>query len=290
MPRKPKTSKIIWAIDAFYTDSQIEKRGLSIVNAWNADQDLPIEPVFVLNDINEQESSYHPSAKSKLKKIVGSTSLKNLLPTKIIRTVRPPFTNSRLVDGLVNYCKKQKPSLIVVHTSNKNIGARFLFGSFAETLVLSTTIPVFLIGAKTKRLRTIKTILFATDFSKESMSAFQTVLQKAKGLGSKVVLFHQLDPTESHLHQGKTTYYKQSSQVKKWLNLAAQEDVPLKLQVSGGAKNKMVSILNHAEKSNANMIALVARSGPLKSILLGSTTRQLSRNSKTPLWILHPEK
>lgn len=291
MAKKLKTPKVAWAVDALYSKVSIEKRNLEIVNAWNGNANLPVEPVFVLNDIHEESSSWHSSAASNLKRITEKNTIKNLLPVRIVRNVSPPFTIRKLVDSLIQYCKKENVVLLVLHSSNKNLGERLLLGSFAETFILSSTVPVLLINAKAKKVRIIKTILFATDFSKESLSAYRKVLSKAKSLNAKIIVCHQMEKkleVAKEIIDWKVRYYVDPKKIKRWQKLATEKKVKVKILTLEGRGNKSETVITTAIKNNADLISLVSISGPVSSILLGSMTRQIARNSNIPVWILHP--
>ena len=85
--------------------------------------------------------------------------------------------------------KKTKADAIAVSTHSKEGMDHFLLGSFAETLIHHSTIPVIAVNPRTKPHASCKNILFPTDLSAESRKAFLKMIPLAKSWEAKVTVF-----------------------------------------------------------------------------------------------------
>src|SRR5690606_22476290 len=99
------------------------------------------------------------------------------------------------VKALVNFASKKNADLIVCATRAKKGLDRFLLGSFAESLMLQSTIPNLFINPFVTGGVQFKRILYSTDFSKQSKSVWKDFVAFAKTISAELVLFHSVqDP------------------------------------------------------------------------------------------------
>lgn len=279
---------IIWAIDALYSKNIDKTRAVGLINKWKAETGAPVEPVFVSNDIRLEKSWDHPDARKVLKDVDEQVRNGAFMAPRIIKNIDPPYTVRKQVHALLEHAKKVGAQLIVVHSTNKPAHVRMMLGSFAETLIHSSTVPVLLLGADTETPKSLNKILFATDFSNDSFAAFQKVIEKARQLNAEVLLFHQ---SESHFGfpEGLQEQGAKSEQAERWLQHAFSKEVRADIIMSEESVNKGEGILNAASKYSADIVALVAKSGPVGRALLGSATNHVARRADLPVLILYPE-
>lgn len=83
---------------------------------------------------------------------------------------------------LLNYAHESNADLIAVSTLSRKGATRFLFGSFAETLVLQSDIPVLILSPKTQFAGPLSEILFPTDLGETSKETLERVAEMAKAL------------------------------------------------------------------------------------------------------------
>ncbi len=178
-----------------------------------------------------------------------------------------------------------------------------LLGSFTETLLLYAEIPVIVINPSTVVKKNFDKILYATDFSKSSESHYKRVLKLASDLKAKLILYHTIPyPSDPVLQSGvfllgggwlpvnehlENLAKERQLLGTKWVKVGIAHKVDVKLIIDNFATSTAISLLKASEKNHVGMIAMSARSGPVASALLGSTTRQVVRNSKLPVWVIH---
>jgi nucleotide-binding universal stress UspA family protein len=96
-----------------------------------------------------------------------------------------------LVEDIV---KKQKIDMIVTGTSGRTGVSRALLGSVAEEVFRRAACPVLTVGPRvtqdTERRLEMKEILFATDFSAESLAALSYAVSLAQEHQARLTLLH----------------------------------------------------------------------------------------------------
>jgi nucleotide-binding universal stress UspA family protein len=74
----------------------------------------------------------------------------------------------------------------------------------------------------------------------------------------------------------------------KWAEEAQSEGVSITTSVDIKQGEPVVQSILKLAKKHPGLIAMVSKSGPTKTALLGSTTRNLVRDSPFPVWVLQP--
>lgn len=298
--------RILWAVDALATDKALQDKTVKILRAWAKGSGAVIEPVFILSPdqlyvppdmLSTLATDLKETAKKNLDAIAKRAKLPGLLAPTLLAADN--FSLRNAVDHLVAYARQTGAELIVVSSSSKKGATRFLFGSFAETLILHSEIPVFLVTPKTIATSTFKHIFFPTDLSERSRDVFRTVTALAKAHRSKITLFHKIEYLNQYtlatlestpLYQG---YMKDDIIRRRHLIEAMAEDARahgVKTDVVLDKKLDTVSesIFRAARRAKADLIAMASQTGPVVTALLGSVTRQTLRAAPCPVWVVHP--
>jgi nucleotide-binding universal stress UspA family protein len=228
---------------------------------------------------------------------------------KVIVEKRPSLTLS--VRALLAYAKRQRADTIVVGTHARSGIARLLLGSFAETLLLHSTIPVLVVGPHVETslsTRKRSRILFSTDFGPSAYPTFKKVVALARAQQSvtnpsaKITLFHCLPhPTEPIVRSGVyllgggyvsfPDYMTDEEQRKRklaeeYVKAAKKMGVTVEIGLNPGHDGTAHAIVQEALAENANLIAMAAESGRVSAALIGSVTRQVVRTANCPVWVL----
>lgn len=299
--------KILWAVDPFSGDKDVLRSAAWAIRALVKAKPFQVQPVYIWNAVATEfpETSrsmlqeVQKKGQEELESVLSRVKISNILPLQ----VRPAsFTAVRgAIHELVNIAKEREAELIVVSTHARKGVNRFLLGSFAETLILYSDVPLLIVHPNWRRTPEFKTILFPTDFSAESIDAFQKVLQFGSSRKSRIILFHKPGlpaiPTFDFAYATATPYYQEiyEADVKenesKAKELVAQgKQVGVRVDVIfDRSKTGSVfdAILRHSKRLSC-MIAMTSRSGSLSAVILGSTTRQVVRYSEQPVWVIHP--
>ena len=297
--------RIIWAVDADMEDKALFQKTVKTIRAWTRDSSVTIAPVYVLSPdqvclptefFGEMHDELKTTGRGKLEKALEKISLPGLEPTTVI--VSPNYSLRSAVHELVSHARNEGATLIVASTLSKKGVTRFLFGSFAETLVLQSDIPVLLISPKTQPVSKVSHILFPTDLSDKAREVFHTVLSLAADQKAKLTLFHKVEYLNSFSSPAFTPeiYHKCLDQdlerrrvgLAKLAQLASGRGVAVDIVTNTSGSSIVESIVKTARRMKVDLIALASQTGPVTTALLGSVTRQLVRRSSAPVWVVHP--
>lgn len=266
--------KILWAVDPYAEDAQLQTRLVDTLNAMAGDHGAPIEPVSLLahgdegmvSKVKESVSAY--AKKVGLKGVTGPTVL-----------VQPDTSLGNAVRSLIDYARKDGASLIAVGSQARKGATRFLLGSFAETLVLQSDVPTLVVSPQTHDVKKIRRILFPTDITGKSKSVFPQVVAFAKQIGAEVVVFHRQGPES----------FGREKELEQLVEVARQGGAHASLLFEQGGLSTTQEIIALSEQSGT-ILAMVSQTNSLGSLILGSVTRQVLRHAECPVWVIHPKK
>lgn len=316
MSRKSKKMKILWAIDPFEQNDDVRKHVLASLREF-ADRGAEIKPIYVFSPgeygLSGAEASLPWFKKNEptLRKVVETyiedarkeSGIPTLLSPQITSERRPSLR--RAVETLNTYNRLHGADMIVVGTHSRKGLARFFLGSFAETLLLYSKIPVLVVGAHAKSSK-IQKIFFPTDFGKLTVSLFNQVVNLAKTHGASLTLFHVVPrPAEPIIQSGVYLFsgaymtwpefvtaseQRHRKSADRFVQIGKKLGVEVTVLFDSQHGSVSASIIEHAQKEMANVIAMGAESGVVASTLIGSVTRQVVRSAPCPVWVVRLKK
>ena len=295
----------IWAVDAFHTNPKVQLRALRAAEAMAGKKPLQVTPVSVL-----PWGRYHAESFQFLNKWHDLASLADARVLKLLKTEKSAYLKphrllsqeksslSQSVTSLIHFALSEKADLIVTSTHGRSGPASLVLGSFSESLVYQSPIPVLLVNPKASALKRIKSILFATDFSDASHAAYKKVVQLAQQMEAEVVLFHKLQfPTVEGLppllFSTTPSELRENMQAtgQKWIKWGEQQGVKMKLQINTGKADRLKELQKVSKKlGNSAVVAMAAQSGALESNLLGSLTQKVVRSISCPVLVIRSEQ
>jgi nucleotide-binding universal stress UspA family protein len=287
--------KITWAVDLF-ASLEIQCSALSAIRLMIGDSDVPIEPIYILNRSPIGIASPLPReavekvvlmAREKFKALCTPEEKSHTLPLKIVSGHFP--TRHTGAQALITEALRSGSDLIVASTHAKSGPIRWFTGSFAETLMLYSNLPLLIVNPLWKRTLTQRGILFPTDFSDESRAAFDLAIDLAKRTKSAITIFHKIPFLITPIYElAGFPIYDQVYETQLGVEDAQRKGVTARMELQTTlAGSPAGSILAYAEGKDY-LIAMAARSGPLAAALLGSTTREVVRGASNPVWVVHP--
>ena len=307
MAKLTQAQKIVWAIDPFEEQNESRPHVASFVRKLIIGG-AEVEPVYVLSpdeyDLNIQFNApwlktLRPSAEKVLEHYVRELKIAGLQPPQIVIEKKPSMSQG--VRTLVNYAKRSGAGIILVGTHARSGFPRLFLGSFAETLLLHSSLPVMVVGPHAETPR-IDRILFATDLGKRAHLVFKHVIALAKAHQAKITLFHAVaHPFEPALQSGVyllgggfipiPDFVTREEEGKKniadrYVALAKKNGVGIETRLESAHGGVVEAILECAKKTDSQLIAMAAESGTLASGLIGSVTRQVVRNAPCPIWVI----
>ena len=307
LAHEPKTQPtLIWAIDPFEVDTKPQPIIQKELRRWLEDTGTALLPVHVLHvpitDLSEEENGswvkrYVPGVQKELAGYLSSMGFPPMAELKVL--VERVGSASEAADVLVKYAQEIRASWILVASKGKSGLKRLALGSFAENLLLKSTVPVWALGHGEMVDADFKRILFATDFSDESRKAWEAVIREAKKIGASLRLVHfvtlpsgmMMGPggfgaTEDYL-QGQEDWAQGAAA--EWAQVARLKGVATDSVVRQLSVNTAEAIVEAAREFGAGIIAMASQSGPFSAAFLGSNARRLVRQNEHPLWIFGPK-
>lgn len=299
--------KIVWAVDPFCEECTLVKQTARAVSVLATQWNAAVEPVYILGGVPPNVrllptliQDVQAQAQTELRYLTRGIPIPQLADVRLIAGL-----NSQLraqAADLIAYAKKSRADSIAVGTRARTGLKRWLIGSFAETLILESDVPLFIINPRESIPERIHQILFPTDFSERSKAAFKRVIRFAKEVQAELTVFHKIRyeltpavevafgayPSYKHLFQEEIL--AKETEANAWATQAENEGIQTDSVVDYRTDGSVAQAILGISKRRGGMIAMAAHSGPLASALLGSLTRQVVRSSSSPVWVIHTEQ
>ncbi len=324
MTKNHVENRIIWAVDPFEEPLKAQAAIISTLRDLSRRQKAVVEPVHVLNFTMDEAQGFK-MAQHQFEKYKQGATQAVLENVKDLRTDTIAFMPPRVLmledsapalmaKTLVRHAGSIHAHLIVVGTHARHGIPRLVLGSFTETLLLHSQVPVVAVGpecaAHTHSTHGDQTthpehLLFATDLESNSFKVFQKVLEFAHESHLKITLFHVTSlgidpvvqsgayllgggwvPTQDELGDQQGAYRARKQKVaEEWIQEAQKHRVDTDVHFDSGQGPISDLILRHARTQKSSWIAMAAESGAVKSALIGSITRQVVRQAACPVWV-----
>lgn len=298
--------KVIWAVDPFAKDKSLQLRTLKAIEAFAQGIEAKIEPVCVVSPdqigiplgVFDNCAGFHQvEAETILLQWLNGMPSESLEPLKVL--THKDFSTRGCVRTLLDYAHEAKADLVALSSHTKRAWQRLFVGSFAESLMLHSDIPLYVYTPRSKVSGRFEKILFPTDFTPASDHAFDQLLPLARAKGACILLYYKLEyllPQTVDAINFNPTYVSyiredelaKTALARNWVARAADAGVNAEAIVDDKPGFITESILNLARKRDVDMIAMASSSGGMSAVLLGSIARQVLRKAACPVWVLHP--
>lgn len=303
-------AKVSWAFDPFSGPMKDPRPWTEFLDQLAKLEKTEIEPVYVLSPDGLNWSGefsgpwvkkYRPLAEAAAETALAPFANHPVKPVRIL--VNPKVSLKGDVQKLAQDAKRQKRSMIVVQTHARQGMERWVMGSFAESLLIQSKVPVLCVNPQTQPPKQIRRILFPTDLSGASRRSFKKLLARCRSWGAELVLAHKLpDPIEPIVQSGVymagggwitlSQYFEKESaerraKLEQWVQEAKAVGVNATVKVIEKSGLIADEILKAASGSQVDMIALCSQSGPISSVLAGSVARQIVRGAHCPVLVFH---
>lgn len=296
---------ILLAVDVGADEPRLAERVARAVAAI-APGSATIEPVFVLSPEEISLAERLQNKPSELEALIGERIRALLGRCRPAGLQKPRVLVARAVTmrsraaALTDYAARAGADLIALSTHARKGMKRLFLGSFAETLALCATVPLFLVrpGQRLAASRPGR-VLFPTDFSAESKEALEAVVASLAGPKTEIVLFHQFETMARVYLEPVLALPMPPGTFQEELDLAEKRGVALRDElVARGVRARFVlgrksvapadAILAGARREKAGLIAMASQAGPASAVVFGSVTRQVIREAPCPVWVMPP--
>lgn len=296
-----KNSKVmVWSVDPMDGETRPGTQSAASLVQMAKGARAELLPVYVRNPSLELSPA---AIKAEIGRFLGEYGLPPKADFEILTSKKT--SRESMVERLVSFAESKDAICIALSTHGRNVLGRIRFGSFAEKVLKSSPVPVLFLGRESAVLKKVKRTqraLFPTDFSEHSLEAFKRFLVHAKQLGLEIELFHFASLpawNEGVDFSGgamPAAYFEEMLRDAKqegeaWLAEAVKAGVKARLQLKDGGVGIFSGelLLKYALESEAGLIVMASKSGPVDRLWLGSAAYETLRASPIPVWIYGPE-
>ena len=298
--------RIIWAVDPLQSPQEAKKMFLEM-KILAKRLNCQIQPVAVFSQSTDdyyiklttlRDKGIESFAYKTLNAYLKKANVKNLLPSHVVYSRK--LSNREMAVTLSEYAEKTNAFIIFANTRAKKTWNPFRLGGFSETLVATSQVPVLLLNQSAVTKNKVSSILFPTNFSRESKTALESLAMMAKPLKSKIVLFNQVEnpnlfvPSYAEFSMAvdwetmqKDAEKATAKDLKKMADQISSDGVKCESIVQRQKKSLAKEILELASKQNVDLIALSSHQGRLSQALLGGTARDILLQAKCPVLVFH---
>jgi nucleotide-binding universal stress UspA family protein len=282
--------RVLWTFNPFDKNKELHKLGKKILDNLFDKKDT-LEAIYVASSAEvELATSYNIPANKRYsdfpKKLIKDQLKKlSLMDIDVEVLSEKSLSLTSTVKKVVEYSKKKKFDLIVIATNSKKLLPRFVFGSFAESIVHLAICDLLIYHQKIKfNSKTPSNIIYAHDFSTKGTIGLERAVEYVKKWNSALTIVHIPVPEIGmDLQEFKEKTQKQVQKIEK---LMKNQDINYKIYLEYEIMPISDIILNIARKTNGSIIAVAAQSNKLSALLGGSITRQILRESLLPTLVL----
>ncbi len=297
---------VVWALDAFSKDFESHARTAQAIRAHVPDCD--IQPVYVLSEEVFSGRGYSsflraaikPCAHQNLMALLQHELLAEVRRDGIVKQPRVLIESSadasKCCSKLLRYAKRKSVSLVAIGTHARSAITRWFAGSFADTLIRESKIPLLISGPKQRPdLCHPKAIIVPTDFHPVERESFSDLLQVAHTRGLTLHLFHRAAAPfdswaqasllgETWISVNQLFDEEKSKEARTWLAMATSADVDTRISAPIMRDSFCEALLDYARLLDA-ACPVIAMLNSAPAGLPARLTRDLIRTSPYPLLI-----
>jgi nucleotide-binding universal stress UspA family protein len=301
-------NRIVWAVDALAEDRALQLKMAKALKTLTQGSSDVVEPVYLLSPdqlrlapslFEEESQNLRATAEGRLTALLKKAQWPQLLPPTLLVSV--DYSLRMAVQTLLTHAHRTGADAIAVSTFARKGVTRFLLGSFAETLILQSDLPVFVVSPHTQLPKRFKDVIYPTDLSQKSNDIYNDVTTLAQKLAAKITVFHNVEyytPYMAEVYASVPAYEaflegdidRRKSAAEELKKRAEKMGVKTEIKITEKAKSTSGAITTLGKKMPASIIAMASQTGPVASAIMGSVTREVLRQSTVPLWIVHPKK
>lgn len=295
--KSPRLKRIIWAVDAM-EPREFQKSAELVIKGLTQGSKGEIYPVHVLCFPFEKsgeeavpsnyEQAYLALAEKRLSELAHSFESPHLQKPRIFVDYKGSIRTS--VEMLLDFALSKKADAIVVSTHSHGAVSKFFLGSFAETLLLQSDIPVITVNPQTHVRKSISRVLFPTSFQKRFRGGFEAAIELCASLGADLTLFYKETFVPAvkfspellkFLDEESVSRLHEINRCHEW---ARQHKVKLNIHEDTLPGNVAEAIQNFASQTKFDLIAMVSQTDDFKGPRVGSVCRKVVRNAHVPVW------
>lgn len=302
---------IVWAIDP-NQNPEHAKAVVQELKVWSRQLNCDILPVSIftkslfdwpIEGLLHGKNGHEIVARKALSNYLKKLKTKGFLPPHILFS--DSLSNRKMAQKLATYSEYKKALVIFANTRVKKTWAPIRLGGFAETLIATSRIPTLLFNPDVKLSEDRSSILFPTNFSKESKAALVKLQTLAKPFDAKITLFNQVENPTLYVSEFNGTWQSPTSNVvalmkdmekariKKaveWESMLSKLGTDASHVVQPQKKYIAADAIALAKRNETHLIAIASHTSVMGQTLLGSVAQDLLLEAKCPVLVIHNPK
>lgn len=289
MSESSKSGKIILSVDVEDEKINPARSVWKALDRWASGLGSKIEAIHVLQYPQRMihDERIVRRVHTDLKKTVKHAAMKNCTSMKVLFGTT---SVKKTVLRLLKHADDEGAKAIALVSHGRKWFSRFLMGSFSETLLTMSPIPVLFLSRKS--IPTNNKVLYLTDFSRASLASFKMFLNEFAGIADEVILYHAMEPVYEFI---ETTNYSVETrkfavdQMEKLSNIATEHGLRSRWIIEENVLDVSKSVLKIINREKIPLIGLSTVATRYGMIFIGSVAKKLFRIDKVSAWVCGPE-
>ncbi len=297
--------KIIWPIDPTQSHEKADENIHQFLTLLSQQTEFELQPVSVVSaDFFVTSEYFEPVDVKALISYVEKEcevylkTFKSFNP-KPVKILENHFSShGAQVMILSDYVKQTGADFALISSHGRKGWTRLLVGSFAESFLLQSTVPVFVIGPDYRQPQGLSNALMPVELGVTSQDFIEKFLDHhSLSFLKSITLFHKISmldlediawaPTLYGIggYQSDDILKKAHSNTEKFLSSFMDHPLSqkrLKYEISKSLDSIHEVLIAESKKSDVHMIILRSQAGPVAARFLGSVAREVIRSSQVP--------
>ena len=300
-------SVLIWAIDAYAEDRKVRDAAVTAINSFSQGVSLKIFPTTVIDPgylgwprdfAATWSETFSQMTEERLEEALKDIPLRGLEPPRILVSER----HSRRVAALrlLDFAREMRADAILVTTHARRLLDRVMLGSFTETLLSLSTMPVLSVSPSVESLGKIERVFVPTDFSAGAKQAFRCAIELARPRGASLTLYHRIPNPIGAVAAAAVSMtgaawpiYDQVLRIDESERRAAGDaraeearsaGIPADVIFEKSATGLADAILAAAREYHASLLVNCVTSEAMRGVFHGAVVRQLLHGAHCPVW------
>jgi len=295
---------ILWAVDVKAEDLESQRPAAWLVRDLSKRFGATVEPVSLFPagpysderdvpvELIEREARESQDA---LELLLRRVSLPGMRPLRALPLAS--YRNRSAAERLALTLSASSADLVVVGTHARRGLKRLFSGSFAESLITQSPVPILVVNPGWNLRRDYPVVVYTTDLTNPPAVESRQLLSAValcRGLGSKLLILHRLMPppavpSEALSWPGAFGMVRADAEqaLCELVLQASAEGIEAESRIEASPGEDVADAVVRAARELGGIVFLQTRKGPLAAALLGSTARRLVREAPVPLWVVH---
>lgn len=271
---------ILLAVDPFVDELRPTPSALAELKNWLAASNAQLELVYVA-PVGTAKERYFDSGTLAEHFLRSYAEELGCDPRQTRVLFEESSSTRRTVHTLIHHARKSEADLIVLTSHGRRVIGRVATGSFADTLLAESPIPLLFLPSNPTQMPWSDNVLFPTDLSPGSRRAFDLYLEQFAATKPHTIVLH--------IEEHEKSEELEEEEGARWIEYAYSKGFSSVLEIIPQTQALPKAILDIADREQAGLLALAsgAHATRLRSLL--SVASSVFYQHRYPVWICGPE-